>query len=336
MCDGHNGEIGTRGMVNFEQIRHPTMRHTYIVRTLDVGKRSVDAHLQTNVFRRDMVMQFRALQCSRNVTSATTRAAWPCAALVGLGLFAPGLSPNAQEAGSPLSTIKAPLTTEQVVRNLVQMNRRRAEALYSYEGNRIYRVEYRGFPGNRDAEMAVRVRYSAPASKEFIVQSATGSNLIVERVFKKLLEAETEALAEENQRRSALTEENYRFTLIGYEGCPSGPAYVLQVDPLTKDKFLYRGRIWVDAEDFAVIRVQAQPARNPSFWTKSAEIEQAYAKLGDFWLPASNRSVTTIRLGGHAVLTILYKDYKITGEGALNHVTQLRPGVPVETASSLK
>lgn len=278
-------------------------------------------------------------QRRRNVAVATTRASWPRAALVMLFLlvfFGPGLSPSAQEPGSSPVTVHAPLTTEQVVQNLVQMNRHRAEALHSYEGSRTYRVEYRGFPGNRSAEMAVSVRYLSPTSKEFVVQSATGSNLIIERVFKKLLEAEKEALAEDNQRRSALTEENYRFTLIGYERGASGALYVLQVEPLTKDKFLYRGRIWVDAEDFAVTRLQAQPAKNPSFWTKSADIEQVYAKVGDFWLPASNRSATTIRLGGHAELTILYKDYKITGEGQVNRLTKLRPGIPVETASDRK
>jgi hypothetical protein len=229
------------------------------------------------------------------------------------------LHPAAQTpANSP--AVHSPLTAEQVVQNLVQMNLRRAEALHSYEGNRSYRVDYRGFPGNRSAEMVVNVKYLSPSSKDFVVQSSTGSTLIVDRVFKKLLEAETEALAAENQRHSAISPDNYRFTLIGFENAPAGAAYVLEVEPRTKDKFLYRGKMWVDAKDFAVVRLEVQPAKNPSFWTKSTEIEQVYKKVGDFWLPASNRSVTTIRLGGHAELTILYKDYKITGESQVGRL----------------
>jgi hypothetical protein len=68
----------------------------------------------------------------------------------------------------------------------------------------------------------------------------------------------------------------------------------------------------VDAEDFAVVRIEAAPAKNPSFWTKETRIEQAYAKIGEFWLPISNRSSTTVRLGGHADFTIDYRDYQIT------------------------
>jgi hypothetical protein len=98
---------------------------------------------------------------------------------------------------------------------------------------------------------------------------------------------------------------------------PAGPCYILSVEPLTKNKLLYRGRIWVDAEDFAVVRIEAAPAKNPSFWTVETKIEQTYAKVGGFWLPISNRSSRAIRLGGHAEFTIDYQDYQITATAPL-------------------
>lgn len=226
----------------------------------------------------------------------------------------------------------ANLTVEQVVHNLVQMNLHRAQALYGYQGARTYRAEYHGFGGVRSAEMVVNVKYRSPGTKEFTVQSASGSKLIIDKVFKKLLEAEKEALAEDVQRRSALTDDNYRFTLAGHESGQSGAMYVLAVEPRTKDKFLYRGRIWVDAEDFAVVRLEAAPAKAPSFWTKKAAIVQVYKKVGDFWLPAQNRSVSAIRLGGQAELTIDYKDYEITGASRVSRLTMLREYPHVESA----
>jgi hypothetical protein len=68
----------------------------------------------------------------------------------------------------------------------------------------------------------------------------------------------------------------------------------------------------VDADDFAVVRLEAEPAKNPSFWTKSSQIEQSYQKVNDFWLPERNHSISSIRLGGRAELTIEYQSYKIT------------------------
>ncbi|PYX12098.1 MAG: hypothetical protein DMG85_03485 [Acidobacteria bacterium] len=219
--------------------------------------------------------------------------------------------PCLRQSGA-VETPSVPLNAEQVVNNLVQKNLERAQALMSYEGSRIYRLDYHGFPGARSAEMVVDVKYQSPASKEFTIRSETGSKLLIERVFNKLLQSEKEALAEENQRRTALNSDNYLFTMAGYETTPAGPVYILLVEPRAKNKFLYRGRIWVDANDFAVTRIEGEPAKNPSFWTKDTKIEQIYAKVGDFWLPAMNRSASTIRLGGRASFSIEYKDYQIT------------------------
>ena len=59
------------------------------------------------------------------------------------------------------------------------------------------------------------------------------------------------------------------------------------------------------------MRVEAVPAKNPSFWTKETRIDRAYAKVGNFWLPTSNRSSSAIRLGSRAYFTIDYQDYQI-------------------------
>jgi hypothetical protein len=224
---------------------------------------------------------------------------------------------TAQPSNTPAIEPRAALTAEQVVNNLVQRNLERARALGAYQGTRIYRLEYHGFPGSRSAEMTVDVEYRSPGTKEFSIRSESGSHLLIERVFQRLLQSEKEALTEENQARVALNKDNYRFTLSGYESMPTGLSYVLSVEPRTNNKLLYRGRIWVDAEDFAVVRIEAAPAKNPSFWTKETKIEQVYAKVGNFWLPISNRSTSAIRLGGHAYFTIDYQDYQITAGAPL-------------------
>jgi hypothetical protein len=228
------------------------------------------------------------------------------------------------------------LTAEQVVYNLAQMNLHRVQALRAYQGTRTYRIEYQGFSGARSAEMVVKLKYLWPGKKEFVILSATGSKLIIDKVLKNLLEAEQEELAPEIQRRSALTEANYHFKLTGHESGLSAGTYVLQVEPRRKDKFLYRGRIWVDASDFAVVRLEAEPTKNPSFWTRKANIVQVYTKVSDFWLPAHNHSITAIRLGGHADLTIEYKDYQITDASKVSTLATPRSTLHGETARAQK
>jgi hypothetical protein len=70
--------------------------------------------------------------------------------------------------------------------------------------------------------MVVGVRYKSRGTKEFTIRSETGSKLLIERVFNKLLQSEKEALTEANARRIALNRDNYKFAQVGYESTPTG------------------------------------------------------------------------------------------------------------------
>jgi hypothetical protein len=204
------------------------------------------------------------------------------------------------------------LPVDEVVKTLQERNAQRAAALDEFVGTRVYRMEYRGLPSDRDAEMVVTVTYHSPGAKQFSVVSQSGSKFIIDHIFTKLLEGEQEAANEENRRRSALNSENYDFSPAGYEDSPNGGRYILKIVPKTKNRFLYRGKIWVDAKDFAVVRIEGEPGKNPSFWIKKTEIAHQYVKVNDFWLPAENHTESVLRLGGTATLSIEYRDYKIT------------------------
>jgi hypothetical protein len=238
-------------------------------------------------------------------------------------LCAAGLcqAPAGQELDATNLLPRGQLNAEQIVQNLVRMNLKRAEALLGYQSTRVYRLAYKGFPGGRIAEMVVNVKYQAPETKEFEIVSVTGSKQLIDRVFKKLLQAEKEALEGENQKRVAINQENYEFTLIAFESEPRAPTYVLFVKPRTKNKYLFKGKIWVDAEQFAVVRIEAEPGKNPSFWIKDTKIETHYINVNDFWLPEHHHSVAAVRLGGHADFSIEYKDYRITDTAGLNKLS---------------
>jgi len=230
--------------------------------------------------------------------------------------------PVAGQTSNPVDqSPRRQLNAEQVVENLVRMNLERAQALHAYECTRVYRLEYKGFPKSKTAEMVVKVKYQAPGTKEFEIVSATGSKVLIDRVLKKLLQGEKDAFEAENQARIAINQKNYEFTFIGYEDGPGGPAYVLSAKPRTKNKYLFQGDIWVDAEQFAIVRILGEPAKAPSFWIKDTKIETLYMNVNDFWLPARNHSVTAVRLGGHADFSIEYKDYRTTGNSPMNRLS---------------
>ena len=232
---------------------------------------------------------------------------YPGALTATLVLLAAGISAVGQQA-----TVSAPLSADEVMRRVVQMNDQRATALAGYTSVRSYHLECHCL-SHKTADMVVRAEYAAPNKKVFTIVSESGSGTVRSRVFKKLLEAEQESMREETQQRSAITPQNYTFQLTDYQKIGGNEFYVLEARPLTKDKFLFRGRIWVDAKDFAIAQVQGEPAVNPSWWTVKTDFKRSYQEIGSFWLPESNESETKVRIFGTAVLTIKYGEYKITG-----------------------
>jgi outer membrane lipoprotein-sorting protein len=228
-------------------------------------------------------------------------------------------------------TVSARLTADQVINHVAEMNEVRARELASYSSLRSYHLECHCL-SHKTADMVVRADYQAPNKKVFTIVSESGSGTVRNRAFKKLLEAEQESMREENQQHSAITQENYTFQLSDYQKTDTDEFYVLEAQPRTKNKFLFRGRIWVDAKEFAITRVEGEPAVNPSWWTVKTDFNRSYQKIGDFWLPKSNESETKVRVFGTAVLSIEYRDYQITQAGGRTVSSPASEALPATVA----
>jgi hypothetical protein len=215
------------------------------------------------------------------------------------------------DLGKP-ATPQLPAAT--VVEKLMDTGRWRSSQLRGFRSTRLYQLQYHGLFGNREAAMKVIATFTAPENWDFAIVSQSGSKLLLNRVLLKLLDSEREAYR--NGSQIEISPANYQFESLGLENTAGDdPCYVLHVQPRQDTKFLYRGKIWVDAKDFALSRMEGEPARSPSFWVKDTRIESTWGKVGDFWFIAHNHSQSRIRMGGTATLTIDYTDYQLTGAG---------------------
>ena len=224
------------------------------------------------------------------------------------------------------------LSVTAVVGKIMTANARRSAELRAFEGKRWYHLEYHGLFGGRNASMEVLATYSAPDQHNFSVLSQSGSKLLLNRVLLKLLDSEKEAF--QNHKQVELSLENYNFALVGTERIPAGDTcYVLAVKPRVQNKFLYAGKIWVDAHDFAVVRMEGEPAKAPSFWVRDTQIDSNWEKVDGFWFIAHNHSVSHIRMGGVATLTIDYGNYQVTAVDGRAAKTQAQGPVLPDPAS---
>jgi len=198
-------------------------------------------------------------------------------------------------------------SADDVVAKMVESDNQRQAALHGYTGVRRYTLE--NSRHHKRAEMLVTVACLDNGSKEFQTVSASGWGTARSHVFPKLLEGESEASKPDVRERSRITPQNYSFEMVGKDYVNQRPVYVMDIAPKSQNKYLVQGRMWVDAEEYAIVRIEGKPAKNPSFWIKSVHFVHAYEKNGPFWLPVVDRSVTDARIIGNTELTIEYFDY---------------------------
>jgi hypothetical protein len=225
--------------------------------------------------------------------------------------FTAGLA-RGQDAGAG---VPANLRSSQIVEQMQRHNQAQTDELKQYKALRHYQVEYRGFSAKVAAKMDVEVSYDSATGKSLRIVSQSGSKVLCDKVLKRAVDSEKEAA--QDKASSALTEKNYRFHLAGSEAVSGRPAYILDVEPVAASKYLFRGQIWVDAADFAVVKMETEPAKSPSFWIARTLIHYTSVKTGGFWMPEQMSSETKVRIGGTAVLKINYGSYEIVPETAL-------------------
>jgi outer membrane lipoprotein-sorting protein len=197
----------------------------------------------------------------------------------------------------------------EVVSAMMQKDAGRQLAFDGYNGTRTYVLENAAF--HKRAEMTVRIVCQRDGTKQFEVLSASGWGGARKHVFSKLLEAEATASKPGNGDDSRVTPENYSFRMLGLGEIAGRPAYALEVTPKLPKKYLIRGTIWVDAADYAIVRMEGSPAKSPSSFIKSVKFTHTYQKCGALWLPVSDISVSDARIFGLTQVTILYRDYQL-------------------------
>ena len=177
-----------------------------------------------------------------------------------------------------------------------------------YTGKREYVLENRHV--DKRAQMQVTVSCDPDGTKHFAVVSEAGWKMAHKHVFHKMLDSEMETSRPNSRPKTRLVPENYQFNLVGSDTLEGRLTYIIEAVPKRSDKYLFRGRIWVDAQDYAVARIEGQPSQNASFWIHSTHFVAQYQKTGPFWYPASTTSVTDAKIFGKTEVDIRYYDYK--------------------------
>jgi len=193
-----------------------------------------------------------------------------------------------------------------------------------YHGMRRYVLENERM--NKHAEIVVRVESGADGTKHFELVSQEGWKGAWKHVVSKMVASEAEASHSEIKLKTRLSLDNYEFRTVRTALLDDRMAYVVDLVPRRSEERLIKGQAWIDAQDYAVARIEGEPAKDPSFWVRSVHFVHTYHKSGQFWFPDTTESSTEVRIFGETTLTIHYFDYASNQPLAAEASSATRPG----------
>ena len=193
---------------------------------------------------------------------------------------------------------------EEILDRMIARNAWQDRALLEFRADRKFYASNLRF--KTDSTMYVQTVFRQPDQLQSTVTRHEGSKFIRSRVFDKILEAEGETSAKKDKKQVDIVPANYNFALQGEEDCTGRRCFRLKITPKRRDKYALDGEIWVDGEDYSIVRIHGVPAKKPSVWTLKTEIDRRYKKIDGIWLPDRLDSSSNIMIAGHSVLSIEY------------------------------
>lgn len=228
--------------------------------------------------------------------------------LVALGcLILAGGTVNAFAADS------LPATSDEILTTVEAEIARHHVLLKEYSVSRQYTME--NFRFGKQAAVDVLMNYRMVEGERYTVLTRTGSDKL-NSIIDQVLASEATASAPAENARHQITAANYRARLLGIEIVARHSCYVLDLTPKFKNRFLIAGKVWVDAENYGVVRIEGQFAASMSMLVGTPHISEEFAEVDGFWLPLHVRSITSSFLLGPTELNILFTNYQFDRESA--------------------
>jgi hypothetical protein len=207
----------------------------------------------------------------------------------------------------------AELTGEEVLARLENETNRRHTLLKEYSSSRQYTLQNLRF--GKQAAASVVMKFRQPEGERYTVVARSGSDRL-NGIIDKIMASEAVASIPPENARHDVTAANYRVRLAGIETAGGRRCYILALAPRAKQPYLIVGKVWVDADTYAIVRMEGQFAASISMLVGAPRISEEFIEVQGFWLPGHVRSVTTSLLLGPTELEIQFSNYQVEPAGA--------------------
>jgi len=211
------------------------------------------------------------------------------------------------DVAAPIDPLPPDIDESSLFSELLTHNELRNAALAGYTEQRTYQLT--DLTGRVRAQETGQMEFRAPDKKTFATTSESGSVLVRRLALNPLIASEIDAASGKQHHDSAITPENYTLELLGEQQVGPYRCILARATPKRTDKYLFEGKVWIDTEDYAVVRIVGHPAKKLSFWIERVNFVRKYQKIDGFWLPQKDETHVQVRMYGQKVLTIDHQNY---------------------------
>lgn len=205
-----------------------------------------------------------------------------------------------------------------VIRGIDSSVKDRLDRLAGYTVTEHYAV-FRGHDTSKPtAEMLVRTTYRKEAGKSYEILSQSGSSLWRNEVLKTLLENEQRMSRPGNVETALINSSNYEMKLDNNPAqmLNGRQCLVLDITPRRKSQYLFKGQLWVDAHDYAIVQLKGTAAKSAIFIANAAEVTRQYAEVENLPMATHAEAVSGSALLGQTVVKVDYSGYQMQLSGA--------------------
>ena len=211
------------------------------------------------------------------------------------------------------TSAQQPADITSVVRGVDASVQSRLNRLGGYTVTEHYAV-FRGKDQSHPAaEMLVKTTYRKESGKSYQVLSQSGSSLWRDEVLHTLLDNEKRMSQPGNVQTALIDSANYdmKFDSNPRDRLNERDCLVLDITPRRNSEYLFKGKLWVDAQDFAIVQLKGTAAKSAFFLASAAEVSRQYDELNQLPMATHAQAISGSALLGQTIVKIDYTDYQL-------------------------
>lgn len=234
-------------------------------------------------------------------------------ALVAVLLFFPWADPLSRVSAAPAPSQPVPgrLDAAAVQHAIDASVAHREDDLLGYTAVEHYSVFRSHDTQHPVAEMTVKATYRKETGKSYQILAQSGSAVWRKELLDRVLDNEKTLTRPENRMGALITSANYTMTPQGTASLNGRDCYVLTLAPRRESPYLFKGSLWVDAQDGSIVQLQGVTSRNPSLLAGPTNVERQYTILDGMPMATHALATSNSWLLGLTTISIDYTGYEL-------------------------